>query len=350
MYLDNVIKSAQSASMPEITYSEIMEDTLRMVEVEGAGELALLKAEASAHILGAEAPSDWWVKIKTVARKVFEMLKNLITKVFAFIKTIPQKIGTLVTRLMTKWEKLGMKSKIERILKKTGVEVRFSAMQELKGREFGKFFDPTQSGAGHTTTNIGRAVQNLSAVIIGAAQNIAKLDPENDDYAEQKQTQLEAVEHAKGALKDEKDAFKQESWKPFDKIATGSDDTANNQAIANGLIKFMVPIWNELKNREYEKQAERSAKTFEQVTRVHASLYRLAMSGYEKAVRDEDEKAVRARLEAAKAYRLTLSTVASASATIASLHYGDALLAAKLVNACLGVFKGGNTNSTKQYV
>lgn len=348
MYLDNVIKSAQTASMPEVTYSEIMEDTLRMVEVEGAGELALLKAEATAHIMGSEAPSDWWAKIKVVARKIFEMLKNLITKVFAFIKTIPTKVGTLITRLMTKWEKLGMKSKIDRVLKKSGVEVRYAAAKDLKDREFSKFYGLTK-GEGSTGKDLRNKYQALNKAISDATTAIGKLDPENDNYTERKQQALESVISAQNAVKDAKQKFKDETWKPFESAITGDDTSANNKAIAAGLIKFMEAEWADLKNRVWEKEAEKCARSYESIVRQHASAYRTAMSGYERAVKDENEKAVRGKLEEAKTYRQTLSFCASASANEAALYYSNALLSAKLVNACLACFKGGNANGKKTY-
>jgi len=326
MYLDNVIKSAQTASMPQITYSEIVEDSLRMVEVEGAGQLALLKAEATAHIMGSEAPADWWAKIKTVARKIFEMLKNLLTKVFAFIKTIPTKVATLITRILTKWEKLGMKGKIDRMNKKTGISVRENALKDLKDREFDAIISQNSIGKEFIANAEGfHKVEEAVARAIGALQK-----DDNDRLEEETQAFKEFLIRFGQRVNDYENRFKEQVETPY----KSANDT-------NTVISTIQSYWNDLKNHTYEKAAKSSSDKFEKFTRKFAADYRLCMSAYERYTRDEDENGVRNALEAAKVLRSAISSNASISAKIAKYYYRDALIAAKIVNAGLAVIKGG---------
>ena len=349
MYLDNVIKSAQVAAMPQITYSEIVEDSLHMVEVEGAGQMALLKAEASAHILGSEAPSDWWVKIKTVARKIFEMLKNLITKVFAYIKAVPTKVGSLITRLLTQWEKVGMKSKIDRINKKTGIKVRFASAQDVKGRDFGPIFGSINGFPSH-----GGAVRNAldawAAATVTAMDNIGNINKEdNDKLEEQIQAEKETVITAENKYKDKVEEFKRTEYKPFDSIFPTGGNVDDNTAVPPGVLTLITNGWNALKNKVCEKNAVTAMSNCEKGTRSAAKNYRLAMAAYERCTRDEDENGVRNALERAKQLRAMITTCGRQAAVYGSLNYKDALTIAKIVNAGISCCKGGETKSTKSY-
>lgn len=351
MYLDNVIKSAQTASMPQITYSEIVEDSLRMVEVEGAGQLALLKAEATAHIMGSEAPSDWWAKIKTVARKIFEMLKNLITKVFAFIKTIPTKIGTLVTRLLTQWEKLGMKGKMEKLNKKSGQTLRFSGAQDLHDREF-----PALVSVSLTNGSFSATPSQKGAVLIGAAflNDLSKAyadylksglqHEDNDNLEEEKQNIKEIEKRGDDLIKDAKDWVDNHPDKPFASL----NGYQENQAAPNGFLSTLNTGWALLKNKTIEKNASNLSGNIEKTIRGYASNYRMAMAAYERLVKDEDEDGVRRCLETAKSLRSAISWTASYSSKVSAIIYKDALTVARIVNAGLAIVKGGqNATGTK---
>lgn len=351
MYLDNVIKSAQAASMPEITYSEIVEDSLRMVEVEGAGQLALLKAEASAHILGSEAPSDWWAKIKTVARKIFEMLKNLITKVFAFIKSLPTKIGTLITRLLTKWEKLGMKSKVERIFKKDGSsKIRYATAQDVRDREFSPLYGSYNGFAESYGVSIRAAIGNWTKATETYVQKVGDLSKDDNDRLEEElQKEKEELIAAENRYKDALHDFKQISYKPFDTVFKKGGTVKEDTVVPPALIKIITDGWGLLKNRTIEKQAEKEIRDQENGTRDAASSYRKLMATYERYVRDEDENGVRNALEAARNLRMAISGNSRIAAQVGSLIYKDALTVAKIVNAAISCCKGGDTKSDKTF-
>jgi hypothetical protein len=344
MYLDNVIKSAQAASMPEITYSEIVEDSLRMVEVEGAGQMALLKAEATAHIMGSEAPSDWWAKIKTVARKIFEMLKNLITKVFAFVKTIPTKIGTLITRLLTKWEKLGMKAKIEKLNKKSGQTLRKAVAQDLSDREFPRTLSVSVGSNGFTNTPSAAGKIMIGADAVNQiSRKIAEIvrsglqHEDNDRLEEEKQALKELETAGENAVKDAKEFIDQHPLKPFSFLKSYVD----GQPMPSNFLGFINSGWGLLKNKNIEKNASQFASNVEKGIRDFASAYRMAMSAYERLVKDEDEDGVRACLETAKMLRSTISWSASYSSKGSSYIYKDALTVARILNAALSAVKGG---------
>jgi hypothetical protein len=352
MYLDNVIKSAQAASMPEVTYSEIMEDTLHMVEVEGAGQLALLKAEATAHIMGSESPADWWAKIKTVARKIFEMLKNLITKVFAFIKALPAKIGTLITRLLTQWEKLGMKGKVERFLKKKDLKVRYNTAQDVKGRDFGAIYGGYGSdfGAASEAAALKTALMNWGKASEDAMKAIEALSKDdNDKLSEQIQDEKEKVIKAEEAYRDAYDDFNKAENKRFDSIFPDKGKVDDNTPLPSKVSDLVVGGWNLLKNKTIEKQAEKEIRNIENGTRTAASKYRTAMAAYERYVRDEDEDGVRNALDAAKFLRSVVANQSREAAVIGRLYYRDALVVAKIVNAGLSCAKGGESKGKKEY-
>jgi hypothetical protein len=332
MYLDNIIKSSQAAPVPEITYSEIMEDTLRMVEVEGAGELALLKAEATKQILGSEAPAEWWSKIKAVARKIFEMLKNLISKVFAFIKTIPDRIAALCNRIATKVVGAGLENKVKALGSASEVEVNSKTFEELKKREFEWFMFGVEgvydvkSGKGKEL--VGK-IEALDAAIKNASSAIAGLDSKSSDYEEKVQTEKEKVISAKNDVADAERSLKESPYKPF-------EQEYNSEASILGLAQNLVAYF---KNKKYSTSAKAIAQENEKNIREAASTYRKAMSKYEAAVKAEDEEAVKNCLKAAKDLRaITAENAASVARKTRWLSH-DVLLATRIAAAGLAALK-----------
>lgn len=327
MYLDNIIKSAQTASVPEVTYSEIMEDTLRMVEVEGAGELALLKAEATKQILGTEAPAEWWAKIKTVARKIFEMLKNLITKVFAFIKSIPNKLATVANRIAAAVVNVGLEDKIKRLNKMGDTEWKDKALKNLEDREFDGFYTGLIEGVKQTAEAkaLLDALDKKSDALKNYNDTVAKFDKDDESLEEKIRGEKEKVIAAKQAVSDAADALSNK------KVPWFKTEFTN----LNLALKFARDYAAFIKNKKYATAVSKVNKDAEQSTRDVASKYRLAMAAYEKAVRDENEEKVKQILAAAKNYRWAISeSAASASLTTRWMSH-DLLLGARLTSAIL---------------
>lgn len=332
MYLDNIIASAKQASIPQIAYSEIMEDTLHMVEVEGAGELALLKAEATNQILGSEAPADWWAKIKTVARKIFEMLKNLISKVFAFIKTIPDRIATLCNRIATKVVGAGLENKVKALGEASGIETNDKTLDDLKKREFDWFMYGVEgvyelkSGKGKELVEKITALDNA---IKAAGTAIAGLDSKSADYEEKVQEEKEKVISAKNEVSDAERALKENPYKPFEQEY---NDGAKILALAQNVVNYF-------KNKKYSTNAKTIARENEGNVRDAASAYRKAMSKYEAAVRAQDETAVKNCLKAAKDLRVVTAENAASVARKTRWLSHDVLLATRMAVAGLTALK-----------
>ena len=330
MYLDNIIASAKQASIPQIAYSEIMEDTLHMVEVEGAGELALLKAEATNQILGSEAPADWWAKIKTVARKIFEMLKNLISKVFAFIKTIPDRIATFCNRIATKVVGAGLENKVKALGSET--EVVTKTLDELKKREFDWFMygvDGVYEVKDGKGKELVAKIEALDTAIKAAGTAIAGLDSKSADYEEKVQEEKEKVISAKNEVADAERALKENPYKPFEKDYNTGD-------LILGLAKNVVTYF---KNKKYSTEAKTIARANETNIRDTASSYRKEMSKYEAAVRSQDEAAVKNCLKAAKDLRVVTAENAASVARKTRWLSHDVLLATRIAVAGLTAIK-----------
>jgi len=326
MYLDNVIKSAQTANMPEISYSEIIEDALHMVEVEGAGQLALLKAEATNRILGSEAPADWWAKIKTVARKIFEMLKNLITKVFAFIKSVPSKLATVANRIAAAVINVGLEGRVKRLNSMGEQAWKDKALENLKDREFDAFYTTTDfANQGTETKKLETAVTNLTNAIKTYNTTVGGFDKDREDLEEAIQGEKEKVIKAQQAVSDAEGEIKKEKF-------FGDGKWLNSLASA---VKFVQNYAAYIKNKKYSSEAAKIGKAEEDATREVAKEYRLAMSAYERAVRDENEEKVKAAITAAKNYRWSLSVCAANTARKTRWLSHDLLLGARLASAVL---------------
>jgi hypothetical protein len=326
MYLDNVIKSAQTANMPEISYSEIIEDALHMVEVEGAGQLALLKAEATNRILGSEAPADWWAKIKTVARKIFEMLKNLITKVFAFIKSVPSKLATVANRIAAAVINVGLQDRVKRLNSMGDKDWKDKALKNLEDREFDAFYTTTDFASQTTEAkNLETAVNTLTSAIKTYNTTVGGFDKDREDLEEAIQTEKEKVIKAQQAVSDAEGKMQKEKY-----FATGKGFNGINKA-----VEFVTKYAAYIKNKKYASEAAKISKAEEDATRDVAKEYRLAMSAYERAVKDENEEKVKAAITAAKNYRWSLSVCAANTARKTRWLSHDLLLGARLTSAIL---------------
>jgi hypothetical protein len=77
--------------MENITFEDVIRESLRCGEIHAEAKFSLLKEEASNRIIGSEAPGAWWANIKSSVRKMYESLKNLTVKLASYLKTFPIK-------------------------------------------------------------------------------------------------------------------------------------------------------------------------------------------------------------------------------------------------------------------
>lgn len=115
MYLDNIVlaKNAESS----VSYSEILMTTISVSEDIADAEMLALSSEFKSHVLGSEAASDWWPKIKAFFKKIWEALKRLFAKVVAWIMALPNKIVALCKKIYEAWVKRGLEGKMKNLRK-----------------------------------------------------------------------------------------------------------------------------------------------------------------------------------------------------------------------------------------
>lgn len=341
MYLDNLVSAASTADV-QVTYSEIMEDTLHMAETEAMGEMLLMKAEAAKHILGNEGPAEWWTKIKVVARKLFEMLKNLINKVFTFIKTIPQKVANVFRRIQLKWNKMGLESKYKNILKKNGFTAKQRAVEDLADRKWFVGFNFGLKINGFTASpkmldvhKIKQCANDIAAAIDTYKQSMN--NNSNKDAAEFAEIKAEADKNLESARNTVDDTFE------------NSDEVEvklfMNCTTSAAVIERIKLLYGFVRNNYIEKAASTAAREFEVATRNAATNAKVSYGEIEKAQRNDDDEKARASINALKGTRMCVAANASLSSKTVNVIIRSGISLANAVSAGFAVLKGGSTTA-----
>lgn len=132
MYLDNIVlaKNAESS----VSYSEILMTTISVSEDIADAEMLALSSEFKSHVLGSEAASDWWPKIKAFFKKIWESLKRMFAKVVAWIAALPNKIVALCKKIYATWVKRGLEGKMKNLRK--NVEKKIVGLNPELAKDF----------------------------------------------------------------------------------------------------------------------------------------------------------------------------------------------------------------------
>lgn len=313
MFLDNIISGSDSQAVRNVSYAECVEAALLCSEVESEGMIGLISAEASRAFVGNEGPKEFWQKVQSVARRIWEALKTLVNKIFTFVKTIPTRIATIAKKLLAKWEKIGIKGKIERMNKKANVSVRTEKLKEVAGKEFGIFVEPEAFTRDEATK-----------VITETAAKFKSSKPE--------QVTEIVAELKKG--------YREEKYAESDKKSAGYKIEGITASSSVDNIKSAIEKYYDLiKNGKYEKASKDNATALSRSSKDIADAASKFMSDLDKARRAEDEDAGRAILQGLRGLRVASSYVSIAAARGANLNASSLFTAARIVNALLACVK-----------
>lgn len=329
MYFDNASEYSMK-SVKDVSMTEILQSELQCSEVEGAGELYLMQQEGIMRINGLEAPSDWWEKIKQVARRILEAFKNLANKIFTFIKLIPTRIANFVKKIILKWEKLGMKSKIEHIRKMKNVEYKTGAFRGLQERAFG--ISVISSNEKVINPALGAIEKDLEA---GANKILSIVGSNSEDAAEDASSaSIEAENNAR---------------KKFDSLRSAITDTEDlSQFIKNAnnaqeAVNLAEKCYSALVSGSITNEAKKQSIKAEGMIKKCANAIKMAENDLDKARRADNQEQARADIVAMKVSRRCSSLIASYSSKINGLYITKAINTAKIANACIAAIRNAGT-------
>lgn len=329
MYFDNASEYSMK-SVKDVSMTEILQSELQCSEVEGAGELYLMQQEGIMRINGLEAPSDWWEKIKQVARRILEAFKNLANKIFTFIKLIPTRIANFIKKIVLKWEKLGMKSKIERIRKMKNVEYRTGAFSGLQERAFGISIISSKSGV------IAPLLADIEKDLETGSKKIAGIIGSNSEDATE--------DASSAAIEAEKNAREK-----FDNIRAAITDTEDlkkyikSENNAKDAVDLAEKCYSALVSGSITNEAKKQSTIAEKMIKKCADDIKMAENDLDKARRADNQEQARADIMAMKVSRRFSSLIASYSSKINGLYITKAINTAKIANACIAAIRNAGT-------
>jgi hypothetical protein len=139
MYTDGSISlKSEYSSLPEVGVAEILEAALNVADIFSETSQDLARQEFEFLYVGKEGVSDWIKSAQANFRKLFEGLKMLATKIFSFLKTIPERIIGLFKKITIYIEKSGLLQKVNNLSKnKENFILDREKLKDFSTTEFG---------------------------------------------------------------------------------------------------------------------------------------------------------------------------------------------------------------------
>lgn len=353
MYLDNIMISKSADN--DVSYSEILLDCIETSEAICASEAFAISSEFAKHTLGSEAASDWWPKIKAFFRKIWENLKRIITKMAAWMASLPAKIIALCKKIYTMWVKRGVEGRVKNL--KSNLEKKIVHLD----KEAAESFKQTDWG-----------IQNPSIIdeAIDVAYKAMDNDPVVSKYISNFSTTREKVKTflsglfglstfdysiADGCIKylavaytnvdedvafDPKETFKESVMTIVQNAISevmDRDRSNENEVSEAKIMEWFSCVKNNEIAKKYEKLSGRFNRIIEYLDRKHKN----ASKTFDTLYKNDDEDGIKALIAELKAMNKLTAGVIIADAFFAKLYASCALNIAKMLNEAIKCYVSG---------
>jgi hypothetical protein len=357
MYLDNILISKPADT--NVSYSEILMDCIETSEAIYASEAFAISSEFAKRTLGSEAVSDWWPKIKAFFHKIWENLKRIITKMAAWMASLPVRIITLCKKIYTMWVKRGVEGRVKNLktnLAKKIVHLDKDAAESFKQSDWGiqnpniieeavdaayKALDSDPKAAkfiNEMTSNFGTTREKAKAFLSGLF-GLSTFDTTiADSFVKHLADSYADVD--KDAAFDPKEAFKESVMSIVQNAISDTmdrDRSKENEVSEAKIMEWFSCVKNNEIAKKYEKLSVRFTRVIEYLDRKHKN----ASKTFDTLYKNDDEDGIKALIAELKAMNKLTVGIIIADGFFAKLYASCALNIAKMLNEAIKCYVSG---------
>jgi hypothetical protein len=363
MFFDEIIQERDNAKLANFSFADMVDCSIEVIESLCNDQAEIIALEAKNRLFGSEGIDEWWAKIKTFFRKIWETIKNYCAKLIVFVMTIPAKIGAFTNKIIAMWESRGIKKRIESLrsnFKDDLIVVKNEEKNAFEKKDWG-IQEPEA------------AAQKAKILISVIFSIIDKFESESDITVASIKSMVAAAIASKCAnnasgtagiasiqlAKSIPDYLSAEDYEKFGKkiakviglmgSAMSNDSASEEKEHHYELSSSNLEIWySSVKDGGYEKAAKKYLEEMKKLNKEIEDDMKRRMNMFESAYKDKDEDKVSGLVNSLKALRAIITSLAVTNGTIGNKFAKMLVNRTKMINAAAAIFIGSKDLNRKK--